>query len=101
MLNCRGDWTRLPAFRAVHAQEAVRQHAAAKGGPKLLLDEAGGWRVLQPRASQEGLERFANDPVHGGASALGLEAAAKEGPVPQTDLVDEDAQGPAVASNTA
>jgi hypothetical protein len=52
-----------PAIVAVHAQEAVRQHATAKVGTKLFLDEAGGRLVSPSRVSQEGLEVFTDDPM--------------------------------------
>jgi hypothetical protein len=41
----------------------VCQHATAKVGPKLLLDEAGSWLVPRSRVSQEGLELLTDDPV--------------------------------------
>jgi hypothetical protein len=41
----------------------ARQHAAAKVGAKLLLDEAGGRLVAPSRVSQEGLELLADDPM--------------------------------------
>ena len=46
---------------AVNAQESMREHAAAKEGAKLLLDEARGRLLSVCGAREEAFELLAND----------------------------------------
>ena len=48
---------------AVETEKAVREHAAAEEGAKLLLDEAGSGLGSALRASEEALQLAANDLV--------------------------------------
>ena len=67
----------------MNAQESVREHATAKGGAKLLLDEARGGLLSACGAGEEPFELLANDlvkksPLRLMALVLGHEAAARD-----------------------
>jgi hypothetical protein len=73
----KGDEPIVTAGVAMDAQKSMREDPALEIGADLSLDKASNRRALSSRASQEGLELFANDFVE--KSLLGLMALISNG----------------------
>jgi hypothetical protein len=80
-----GDQAVVTTGVAVDAQEPVREHATAKEGAKLLLDEAGSGLLSVCSAREEASELLANDLMK--ESLLGLMALVLGNAVPGRDRV--------------
>jgi len=75
---------------AVNAQESVCEHATAKEGAKLLLDEAGGGLLSVRGARQEACELLADDLMK--KSLLRLTALVLGHEIPDRDRVGESTE---------
>ena len=94
-----GDQAVVTAGVAVHAEEAVREHAAAEEGAKLLLDEARSGLLSVCGAREEAFELLANDLMK--KSLLRFMALVLGHEVPDRDRRGESAEEEARADRSA